>query len=200
MEYSKKGWLYGIIILLSQTCNPDYQERSSFKGGYNYSTEERAVEIPDEAIGDYEMEHEIGVAEAPPPPPPPPPPRRVPPAPNEEQIFKVVEEMPRFPGCEEMTNRNERKACSQEKMLKFLYSDMKYPEKARKEGVEGTAIVRFAVAKDGRIEDVELLRDPGAGCGAEAIRVVKTMPKWIPGKQRGKAVKVQYNLPMKFKL
>ena len=191
MEYSKKGWLYGIIVLLSQTCNPDYQERSPFKGGYNYTTKEGVMEIPaDEGVIEIPME------EIPPPPPPPPPI----PAPYDELVFKVVDDMPRFPGCEEIRNRNERKTCAQEKMVRFLYSDMKYPEKARKEGVEGTAIVQFAVAKDGSIEDIKLLRDPGAGCGAEAIRVVKTMPKWIPGKQRGRAVKVQYNLPMKFRL
>lgn len=187
MERVKKGWLYGIIVMLSQTCNPNYEP---FKGGQKYSMEEEEemIEFSDQSI-------EVEEYELPPPPPPPPPM-----APDDEMIFKVVEEMPRFPGCEDMTDRNERKTCSQEKMLKFLYAGMKYPETARKEGVEGTAVIQFAVAKDGAIENVRLLRDPGAGCGAEAVRVVKTMPKWIPGKQRGKPVKVQYNLPMKFKL
>jgi len=194
MEYSNKGWLYGLIVMLSQTCNPDFQERSQFQGGYQYSIEEeKVVEIPADVFSDQIIEEEV--MEVPPPPPPPPPPPR-----EEEMIFKVVEEMPRFPGCEDVADRNERKKCAQEKMLKFVYADMKYPAEARKKGVEGTAVVQFAVAKNGSIEDVRLLRDPGAGCGAEAVRVIKTMPKWIPGKQRGKAVKVQYNLPMRFKL
>ena len=194
MESLNTGWLYGLIVMLSQTCNPDYKQPSprSYQDG-------QVIEIPADAFGTFE--DAPMVEEAPPPPPPPPPvndpsPREA----EEEWIFKVVEDMPRFPGCEDMTDRNERKKCAQEKMLKFLYSGMKYPEKARKEGVEGTAIVQFAVDIDGSIKNVKLLRAPSTECGAEAIRVVKTMPKWIPGKQRGKAVKVQYNLPMKFKL
>ena len=119
---------------------------------------------------------------------------------EETQIFKIVEDMPRFPGCEEVANRNERKKCSQEKMLKYVYENMKYPTEAKNKSLEGKVIVQFVVNTDGSIGNVKIIRDIGAGCGTEAVRVVKSMPKWIPGKQRGQAVKVQYNLPINFKL
>ncbi len=137
-----------------------------------------------------------------PPPPPPPPPA---PSTHEREIFKIVEQMPRFPGCEEMlVSDSERSKCAKEKMLKYLYSTMRYPAEAREQGVEGKAIVRFVVEPDGSITNAELLRDPGAGTGAEALRVVNTMQdmpdRWIAGKQRGRSVAVQYNMPILFKL
>lgn len=130
-------------------------------------------------------------------PPPPPPP---PPAPKVEEIFKVVEDMPRFPGCEDVSGKTEREQCAQQKMLEFIYKNIKYPTIARENGVEGTAVIRFVIEPDGAISNAEVVRDIGAGCGGEALRVVETMPKWIPGKQRGKPVRVQFNLPVKFKL
>jgi protein TonB len=138
--------------------------------------------------------------EAPPPPPPPPPP----PAPKVEEIFKVVEEMPRFPGCEDLGSAAERKQCADKKMLEFIYKNIKYPAIARENGIEGTAVVTFVVEKDGSVTDARLLRDPKGGTGEEALRVVNLMNtegiKWIPGKQRGRPVRVQFNLPVKFKL
>ena len=183
MESLNKGWLYGLIVMLAQTCNPDYKEPSPFRGGYEYSTEQKdqVVEIPEDVF-DSPM-----VEEAPPPM-------------NEEPIFKVVEDMPRFPGCEDVADKNERKNCARKKMLEYIYSQMKYPEAAKKQGVEGRAILQFTVDKDGSINNVRLLRAPSTECGEEAIRVVKSMPKWIPGKQRGRIVKVQYTLPVNFKL
>lgn len=133
------------------------------------------------------------VEKAPPPPPPPP-------APKEDEIFKVVEDQPAFPGCESVTNKDEKKKCSDEKMLQFIYSNIKYPAIARENGVEGTAVIRFVVEKDGSITAPEIVRDIGAGCGEEAMRVVKMMPHWNPGKQRGRPVRVQFNLPIRFKL
>jgi protein TonB len=164
-------------------------------------------EVPDEEILDDEPEFldqtvdETTVIEDAPkadntPPPPPPPP----PAPKVEDIFKVVEDMPRFPGCEDISGKTEREQCAQQKMLEFIYKNIKYPTIARENGVEGTAVIRFVVEPDGSITNAEVVRDIGAGCGAEALRVVQTMPKWVPGKQRGKAVRVQFNLPVKFKL
>lgn len=133
---------------------------------------------------------------APPPPPPPPPP----PSSQRAEIFKVVEEMPAFPGCEEKTDRTEKKKCSTEKMNTFIYSNLLYPEIAKESAVQGIVVVRFAVEKDGSLTNIEVVRDIGAGCGEEALRIVKAMPKWNPGKQRGREVRVQFNLPVKFKL
>lgn len=134
----------------------------------------------------------------PPPPPPPPPP------PKEEEIFVVAEDMPRFPGCEDLPSKKEKEQCAGQKLLEFIYANIQYPAVARENGVEGTVVVAFVVEKDGSVADIKLLRDIGAGCGDEAQRVVKLMnampERWIPGKQRGKAVRVQYNLPVKFVL
>lgn len=85
-------------------------------------------------------------------------------------------------------------------MLQFIYSNIKYPAIARENGVEGTVYVKFVVEKDGKITNAEIVRDIGAGCGQEALRVVGLMPEWEPGKQRGRPVRVQFNLPVKYKL
>lgn len=119
---------------------------------------------------------------------------------KEDEIFKVVEDNPAFPGCEGISDKAEKKRCADEKMLQFIYSNIKYPAIARENGVEGMAVIKFVVEKDGSITSPEIARDIGAGCGAEALRVVQMMPKWEPGKQRGRAVRVQFNLPVKFKL
>jgi protein TonB len=105
----------------------------------------------------------------------------------EEQIFTIVEEMPSFPGGEAA-------------LMKFLGNNIKYPAIAKDAGIQGTVFVTFVVDEDGNVKDVKVLRSIGGGCDEEAIRVVQSMPKWKPGKQRGKAVKVQYNLPIRFTL
>ena len=89
-------------------------------------------------------------------------------------------------------------------MLAFVYEDMKYPAIARESAIEGTVVIRFFIDKDGSVKEPQILKDIGAGTGAEALRVVNMMnnmgAKWTPGKQRGKAVKVYFNLPVKFRL
>lgn len=106
---------------------------------------------------------------------------------KEEKIFVVVEEQPSFPGGE--TAR-----------MKYLRDNIEYPQLARESGIEGTVYVTFVVEKDGSITDVRVLRGIGGGCDKEAIRVVKEMPKWKAGKQRGKPVRVQFNMPIRFTL
>ena len=117
------------------------------------------------------------------------------------EVFKVVEEMPRFPGCENqgMTGR-ELEECAQNKLLEFIYSNLKYPKEARQKGIDGVAVIKFIIEKDGTISSTNIVRDPGAGTAAEADRVINMMPKWIPGKQRGKNVRVQYLIPVKYML
>lgn len=106
---------------------------------------------------------------------------------TETQIFTVVENDPEFPG-------------GMEALYKYLAQNIKYPQLARDNGITGKVYVTFVVEKDGSIANPKVLRDIGGGCGQEAIRVVKSMPKWTPGKQRGKAVRVQFNLPVNFSL
>jgi protein TonB len=139
------------------------------------------------------------VKQAPPPPPPPPP------APVEDEVFVRAEQMPRFPGCEDMSGTNEEKAkCAEKKMLEYIYKNLKYPAIARENGVQGQVVLKFVVDKNGEIGKVEVLRDPGAGLGTAASDIVMGMnklgQKWTPGKQRGRPVSVWYTLPVKFSL
>ena len=106
---------------------------------------------------------------------------------NGEVVFLVVEEAPSFPGG------------NQEAMM-FLAKNIKYPEAAVKAKIEGRVIVQFVVGKDGSISDVRVVRGVCPELDAEAVRVVKMMPKWIPGKQRGKEVAVKFTLPIMFRL
>ena len=119
----------------------------------------------------------------------------------EESIYVIVEEMPRFVGCEEIEEDKEgRRLCADGKFLQYIYSNIKYPPIARENKVEGLVVIQFVVGKDGNISKVQIAKDIGAGCGKEAARVIKGMPNWIPGRQRTKAVSVRYNIPVKFKL
>lgn len=118
----------------------------------------------------------------------------------QEEIFKIVEEQPSFPGCETIFDKMEKKKCTDERMLQFIYTNIKYPAEARENGIEGMVVVKFVVEKNGSVTNAEIARDIGSGCGREALRVVRLMPDWEPGKQKGRPVRVQFNLPVKFKL
>lgn len=85
-------------------------------------------------------------------------------------------------------------------LYKFLEDSVQYPEEARKEGISGRVYVTFTVEVDGSITNVMLLRDIGGGCGQEAVRVVKLMPRWEPGKYKNKPVAMNFNLPISFNL
>lgn len=106
---------------------------------------------------------------------------------EEEEIFQVVEQTAMFPGGYQAMN-------------KYLRDNIKYPQQAKETGTQGKVFLTFVVEKDGSITDIKILRDIGSGCGEEAIRVVKSMPKWTPAKQRGKTVRQQFNLPVSFAL
>jgi protein TonB len=106
---------------------------------------------------------------------------------EEVQIFTVVESMPSFPGGEAAR-------------IQYLNDNIKYPQMARESGIQGRVFVTFVVEKNGSVTDVKVLRGIGGGCDEEAIRVIQNMPKWEPGKQRGKPVRVQFNMPILFKL
>ncbi|MFZ4739944.1 MAG: energy transducer TonB [Bacteroidales bacterium] len=99
----------------------------------------------------------------------------------------VVEENPGFSGGDEARIQN-------------LQNNMKYPTMEGESGIQAKVYVTFIVEKNGNVADVKILRGIVGGCDEEAIRVVKALPKWTPVKQRGKAVRVQYNLPIQFTL
>jgi len=184
----------------------------------------------DQGVADVivEEEIEITVQEDNPPPPPPPPPAQidpevlnvveddanidqvdimssedsqtdaqtetyVPPVIEEEEeeasneIFMVVEEMPEFPG-------------GTSELMSYLSKSIKYPVVAQENGIQGRVTVAFVVNKDGTIVDAEVVRGIDASLDKEALRVINAMPKWKPGKQRGKPVRVKYTLPVNFRL
>jgi protein TonB len=106
---------------------------------------------------------------------------------EDDAIFVVAENAPEFPGGEDS-------------LYAYIARNIKYPETAKKEKIEGRVFVTFVIEKDGQVSSAKILRDIGGGCGEEAIRVVKSMPKWKPGTQRGNPVRFQFNLPVSFML
>lgn len=189
------------------------EAKSAIVGDRDLPEEKAGME--DEEILEVQIEQEI----VPPPPPPPPPPEpeiievvedeadveeteieaeteadeeieiieEVVEEPVIEEVFTVVEKMPSFPGGEE-------------KLYEFLGKNIKYPQMAKEANVSGRVFVQFVVEKDGSITDVNVVRGIGSGCDKEAERVVKQMPKWEPGEQRGKKVRVKYTLPVLYQL
>lgn len=106
---------------------------------------------------------------------------------NTNEAFTVVEKMPEFPG-------------GNDKMMEFISSNIKYPEAAQEQGIQGRVFVQFVIEADGSVSEAKILRGIGGGCDEEAVRVVMLMPKWIPGEQKGEAVRVMFNIPINFTL
>jgi len=104
-----------------------------------------------------------------------------------KEVFKVVEQMPAYPG-------------GPADLLKYLAANINYPKAAKDAGVEGMVVIQYVIEKDGSISNAQVVKGIGSGCDEEALRVVKAMPNWVPGKQRGQIVPVQFNLPIRFKL
>jgi periplasmic protein TonB len=106
---------------------------------------------------------------------------------QDNKVYTVVENIPVYPGGDAA-------------LMEFLSDNIRYPEEAKTSGVTGTVMVRFIVEKDGSVTNAKILQGLDGGCNEEVLRVVKLMKKWTPGKQNGKAVRVLYNLPVKFSL
>lgn len=106
---------------------------------------------------------------------------------DEEEIFQVVESMPEFPG-----GMNE--------LMAYLKKNIKYPRMAQDRGIQGTCVIEFVVNRDGSIVEPKVIKPVDNECDQEALRVIKAMPKWKPGMQRGKPVRVRYTVPVAFRL
>ena len=116
----------------------------------------------------------------------------------EEDIpFMVVENMPALGDCKSMRG-DERHTCTQMEIIRYVSSNTKYPPIAKDAGIQGTVFVYFVVGKDGKVRDVKVLREVDPRLDKEAVRVVESLPDFEPGEQRGKAVSVQYTIPVKF--
>lgn len=108
-------------------------------------------------------------------------------APEEDEVFTIVEENPSYPG-------------GNDALLNFVYDNIVYPEIARENAIMGTVVIRFVVEKDGTVSNIEAVRDIGGGCAQEVIRVLQDMPRWTPGRQSEKPVRVSFVFPIKFEL
>ena len=106
---------------------------------------------------------------------------------NDTSIYYIVEDMPQFPGGDAA-------------LTAYISHNVHYPKAEKEQGIQGKVFVGFVVEKDGSITNIEIIRGFGKECDAEAIRVVKNMPKWKPGKQRGKFVRVRYMIPINFNI
>lgn len=119
----------------------------------------------------------------------------------EEEVsvpFAVIEDVPVFPGCENVT-KEEKRACFQKKIQEHVMNNFKYPPTALEMGIHGKVYVQFVINVDGRVTNVKL-RGPDKMLEKEAERIIASLPRMIPGKQRGKAVKVPYGIPINFKM
>ena len=108
-------------------------------------------------------------------------------APVEEEVFDMVEQAPQFPG-------------GQAELMSWLGKNIRYPVIAQENGIQGRVICQFVVGSDGSVRDIKVVRSLDPSCDKEAVRVIQSMPKWIPGRQNGKAVSVRYTLPVTFRL
>ena len=104
-----------------------------------------------------------------------------------DKVYEKVEVMPEFPGGEQA-------------MMEFVAKNVQYPKEAMEKEISGRVMVGFIVEKDGSISDAKVVKGIGGGCDEEAVRVVKAMPKWKPGKEKGKAVRVSFMMQFTFKL
>ena len=101
----------------------------------------------------------------------------------DDKVYKVCEQMPTYEGGDAA-------------LMKYIGENLKYPEEAKERGLQGRVVVGFIIEKDGSLTDVKVLRSVDRALDAEALRVVKGMPKWIPGRQNGQCVRVRYLLPI----
>ena len=104
-----------------------------------------------------------------------------------DKVFDVVEQMPEYPG-------------GMQALFEFISQNIKYPADAQKQKVEGRVLAKFVIETDGSISDIEVVKNAFPSLDAEAVRVIQTMPKWIPGRQKGQAVRVKFVMPINFSL
>ncbi|WP_052323403.1 energy transducer TonB [Flexithrix dorotheae] len=201
------GLMLSLLIVLSAFEFPDFEERVLIPIGELMADPEKNIEIP--------------ITEMPPPPPP----KKIPipivteakedeledeiefeAEPVEETIIEEIN-LPKEPEPEEVVNDfvviaevNAEPANGWSKFYKYIKKTIKYPNQARKIGVEGKVYVQFIVNTDGTLSDIHILRGIGAGCDEEAIRILENSPKWNPGKQRGRPVRQRMVFPLHFKL
>jgi len=224
-DLTKNSSLY-FVIGLAVVLFISWQaiEWKTYKRTYDYE----ALNVDDDDDEEIPITEQIKVP-PPPPPPPPPAPEIIEIVEDEEEVeetviestetneeeiveiveveeeeldidvpFAVIEDVPIFPGCERV-KKSERRDCFQEKMNKHIRKNFRYPEIAQEMGIQGRVYVNFIIAKDGKITNIRM-RGPDKNLENEAQRIISRLPSMIPGKQRGRPVRVPFSIPITFRL
>jgi len=157
--------------------------------------------IEDDFVNEEPVEEENKAPEKPVKAPAPPPEEEI----EIDEIIHFAEQMPRFPGCENIDGDHKTKQqCAEKKMLEFIYKHLRYPTLAAQNNIEGRCVAQFVIDKSGMVSNINIMRDPGAGLGEASQKVLLKMNemgmRWTPGKQNGKTVKVMYTIPIMFRL
>ena len=225
VDLTKNSSLY-FVIGLAVVLFISWQaiEWKTYKRTYDYE----ALNVDDDDDEEIPITEQIKVP-PPPPPPPPPAPEIIEIVEDEEEVeetviestetneeeiveiveveeeeldidvpFAVIEDVPIFPGCERV-KKSERRDCFQEKMNKHIRKNFRYPEIAQEMGIQGRVYVNFIIAKDGKITNIRM-RGPDKNLENEAQRIISRLPSMIPGKQRGRPVRVPFSIPITFRL
>lgn len=225
VDLTKNSSLY-FVIGLAVVLLVSWQaiEWKTYKKTYDYE----ALNVEDEDDEEIPITEQIKTP-PPPPPPPPPAPEVIEIVEDEEEVeetviestetdeeeiveiveveeeeedvdvpFAVIEDVPIFPGCERV-KKSERRKCFQEKMNKHIRKNFRYPEIAQEMGIQGRMYVNFIISKDGSITNIRM-RGPDKNLEKEAERIISKLPKMTPGKQRGRAVRVSFSIPIIFRL
>ena len=224
-DLSKNSSLY-FIIGLTSILFISWQAiewKTYDKSGYGYE----ALNVDDDDDEEVPITEQIKVP--PPPPPPPPAPEIIEVVEDEEEVeetviestetdqeeivevvevveefddidvpFAVIEDVPIFPGCEGVS-KSKRRDCFQEKMNKHIVKNFRYPDIAQEMGIQGRVYINFIISKDGSISNIRM-RGPDKNLENEAKRIISKLPKMIPGKQRGRPVRVPFSIPITFRL
>ena len=119
---------------------------------------------------------------------------------KEEAPLLFAERMPVYGSCDLDLEESDRRSCTEQNLVKHIYENVRYPAMAREGSIEGTVVVSFVVNKEGKVQDIEIMRDIGAGCGDEVERVIRKLGRFLPGKMNGRPVAIIYRMPVKFKL
>ena len=116
---------------------------------------------------------------------------------EEPTVYMRVERMPCFPKCD-LLGEEERVVCHETELINFISKNVRYPQVAKEEGIAGTVVVSYVISPAGKVENAKVVRSVHPLLDEEALRVIRALPLHIPGKQRGKKVHVQYNVPIQF--
>ena len=168
-----------LVMVLSLLVAPSFAQKKKAPVKKHRKTT-TTTKVPERAVSGVppvEISPEVGVA---------PPPERIPDA-APDKIYDRVEQLPEYPG-------------GMKALMAYLSSNLSYPSDAVENDIQGRVMVQFVVCEDGSLCKEQIIRGIGGSCDQEALRVVKKMPRWKPGMQNGKAVKVYYRLPVTFRL